>query len=183
MSLTLPQSAEGRGISQSSRRAFRNPWVLGMLGIVVVFLSVNAVMISLAYAFKPELIDKDFYRKGRDIEQTIETRRAAWEALGWDARFALPEAAAAGRTETWRFLILDRSGEPVTGARIHLLAQRPVGGVEDFGVPMTEALPGEYVAHVAMPLAGHWDLVAEIVHDGHTYSKAQRVIVGDPPGR
>lgn len=174
---TSPDTRPSRGISQSSRRAFRNPWVLGMLGIVAVFVSVNATMISLAWAFKPALIDRDFYQKGRDIELNIESRRAAWEELGWETRFDLP-GAVAGSEASWRFVLRDREGGPVSGAAIRLHARRPVSEEHDLAIVMAEVAPGDYAADFALPLSGYWDLIAEISHDGHSYSKYRRVLAG-----
>lgn len=177
MTTTVPENKRFGGISQHSRTAFRNPWVLGMLGILVTFLSVNAYMISMAYLYPPALVDKNFYIKGREIEQKILSRRAEWESLGWRLDIKTPQLILMGQTESYRLMIHDREGKPVSGAAITLLAQRPVESNDDFGVQMIESVPGQYLAEVALPQAGLWDLVTEIDYSGQTYSQSLRINV------
>jgi nitrogen fixation protein FixH len=61
-------------ISQDNPKALQNPWVLGMLLFLVVFLSANAIFIYLAFKSPPNLVVEDFYERGEaytDKKKTI----------------------------------------------------------------------------------------------------------------
>ena len=55
--------------SQSNTDGKRNPWVIGWFGLVVVFLSVNAVFFVLAVISNPGLVVEDYYEQGRQYEK------------------------------------------------------------------------------------------------------------------
>lgn len=175
MTTTVPENKRITGISQHSRSAFRNPWALAIIGILVTFLGVNVYMISMAYTHPPALVDKDFYIKGREIEEKILSRRAEWESLGWRLDMNTPQQILSGQKGTYRLMIHDHDGKPVTGAAIKLLIQRPVVSKDDFAVEMVETVPGQYLAETSMPQPGLWDLVAEIGYEGQTYSQSLRI--------
>ncbi|MCW8847766.1 MAG: FixH family protein, partial [Sedimenticola sp.] len=50
---------------------WRNPWVLGWVGLVVVFLLANFVMIYLAITKNPGLVVDNYYERGQDYEKNM----------------------------------------------------------------------------------------------------------------
>ncbi|MCW8957281.1 MAG: FixH family protein, partial [Gammaproteobacteria bacterium] len=77
-------------ISQDNPHAWRNPWVLGWIALVVIVLVVNIAMISLAFITNPGLVTEDYYEKGIDHEENFNKRMAARSALGWSYRTEFP---------------------------------------------------------------------------------------------
>ena len=67
--------------SQSNSEARRNPWFIGLLGLVAVFLSVNIVFVAFAIQSNPGLVTDDYYEKGRDYENNVITRIKARNRL------------------------------------------------------------------------------------------------------
>jgi nitrogen fixation protein FixH len=164
-------------ITQASKRAMRNPWVLGWIAMVVIVLGVNIAMVTLAITTNPGLVTKDYYERGQDYEQHMASRRAERAKLGWQLDLKQPAASLIDQPGAYRFTALDAKGKPLAGAQVVLYAYRPSNAGNDFSVPMTEAAPGVYQANVAFPLKGVWDLIVNVKRDGHDYDVPQRIHV------
>ena len=162
------------GITQASKRALRNPWVLGWIGMVVLVLGVNIAMITLAITTNPGLVTKDYYERGQDYEQHMASRRAERAKLGWKFDLQQPAAKLVNQPSAYRFAARDAQGKPLTGAQVVLYAYRPSSAGNDFSVPMSEATPGVYQANVAFPLKGVWDIIVNVTRDGHDYDVPHR---------
>lgn len=167
------------GVSQSSKRALRNPWVLGWLALVAVVLGVNIFMISLAFITNPGLVSEDYYEKGRSYERTVQQRAATRSALGWDLALQAPEHIVWQRPAGFRLHVADKVGLPLGGATVTVHAFRPSDADADFTMPLAEVAPGQYVGDLEFPLKGKWDLVVEVKQAEHSYQIARNVFV-DP---
>lgn len=165
------------GITQASKRAMRNPWVLGWITMVAIVLGVNITMITLAITTNPGLVTKDYYERGQDYEQHMASRRAERAKLGWQLNLQQPAANLIDQAGAYRFTALDAQGKPLVGAQVVLYAYRPSDAGKDFSVPMTEAAPGVYTANVAFSLKGVWDLIINVKRGGHDYDVPQRIHV------
>lgn len=148
--------------SQSSKRALRNPWVIGWLAIVVIVVAVNVVMITLAVVTNPGLVSDDYYERGRYNESHYVQRVAERNALGWTASLDTPLSAQVGATQTYRVTAVDKVGMPLRNASVVINAFRPADAKADFSVPMSEVAPGQYQAAIEFPLKGVWDLIVDI---------------------
>lgn len=165
------------GISQSSKRALRNPWVLGWLALVVVVLAVNIFMISMAFITNPGLVSKDYYEKGRSYERTVQQRIAMRTALGWDLAFETPERIVMQQPAAFRLHVADKVGLPLAHANVMVYAYRPSDAAADFSMPLAEVGPGHYVGDLQFPLKGKWDLIVEVKQGEHSYQIARNVFV------
>lgn len=164
-------------ISQSSRRALRNPWVIGWLAIVVVVVGVNIVMITLAVVTNPGLVSEDYYERGRYNERHYIQRVAERDALGWTANLDTPHSAHVGATQTYRITVVDKVGMPLRDASVELNAFRPADAKADFKVAMHEVTPGQYEAAVEFPLKGVWDLIVTIKQGDKDFDLPRRLHV------
>lgn len=165
-------------VAVSTGSAWRSPWVIGWIALIVVVLAVNAVMIFLAFATSPGLVRADYYEGGREVERTIATRLE--EGPGWTMKIDTPRDVQADRSTVVRFVLVDKAGQPATPDAVVYYAYRPSDADLDFSLPMVEEAPGRYAVDVTFPLAGIWDtLVAARAGDGE-YSLGQRVSVGQP---
>jgi nitrogen fixation protein FixH len=158
--------------------AWRSPWVIGWIGLVVVVLGVNITMVVLAIATNPGLVSKDYYEEGQDVEQMIVSRMA--EGPGWTMRIDVPAEVAAQTPTKVYYVVVDKAGQPVSPDQVTYLAYRPSDATRDFSRPMIEEGRGRYTAEVVFPLAGVWD-TAVAVRDGDAeYSVSLRVSVARP---
>ena len=100
-------------ISQDSKQALRNPWVLGWLGLLVFVVLVNVVFIVTAFKTSPGLVDKDYYEKGRDVEKNFLKKQQAKSRLGWEISLNLPESIVVAEKTTFSINVVDASGMPL----------------------------------------------------------------------
>ena len=166
-----------KGISQSSKRALRNPWVLGWLALVAVVLGVNIFMISMAFTTSPGLVAKDYYEKGRSYERTVQQRIASRTALGWELALDVPERIVLQRPAAFRLQVADKVGLPLAGANVTVHAFRPSDADADFAMPLAEVTGGHYVGDLQFALKGKWDLLVEVKQGEHSYQIARNVFV------
>lgn len=145
-------------ISQSSNVAFRNPWVLAAIGFILVVVTVNIIFITSAISTNPGLVDKNYYEKGRNFEDSVQQRRDMVNRLNWDMRIQTPDEIVMHRPTTIYLNVADRSGLPLQEARAQLHAYRPSDANADFIVEMSPYAPGIFSAEVVFGLQGIWDL-------------------------
>jgi nitrogen fixation protein FixH len=135
-------------------------------------------MIFLAYATNPGLVVDDYYERGRNVEQTLATRRA--EAPGWEMSIDLLESPVEGQATTVRFFVVDSVGQPVRPESVTYYAYRPSDASADFSVPMTEEAPGRYVAEVSFAMSGVWDTLVAAQAETQEVVLDQRISVATP---
>ncbi len=167
-------------ISQHNKEAFRNPWVLGWIGAIVVVLLVNVGFIVTAIVTNPGLVDKDYYRKGRDLEQEFVERRRTRERLGWRMELTAVRKPHVDQPARYTFHVVDKGGVPVDGDRAVISAYRPSDASSDFRTEMQRIAPGTYSAELTFPLKGIWDLTATL-HKGPDSLKITRRISVQAP--
>jgi len=157
--------------------AWRSPWFIGWVGLIVVVLGVNVTMIVLAFVTNPGLVIDDYYERGRDVERTLATRRA--EAPGWTMSLDTPADVAKNSATTVRFYVVDSAGQPVRPDRVTYYAYRPSDSSADFSAPMIEEAPGRYAAEVTFSISGLWDTLVAAETDGQEVAFDQRIGVAD----
>ncbi|MBK1621073.1 hypothetical protein CKO42_22145 [Lamprobacter modestohalophilus] len=157
--------------------AWRSPWFLGWIGLVVVVVVVNATMITLAFVTNPGLVVDDYYERGRDVERSLTTRRA--EAPGWTMSLDTPADVAAKTPTMVRFYVVDSVGQPVRPDQVTYYAYRPSDPSADFSLPMVEEAPGRYAAEVTFALSGLWDTLVAAQTGGQEIAFDQRIGVAD----
>jgi len=166
-----------RFLSQSNKQAFRNPWVVGLIGAITVVLGVNIFFISTAITTSPGLVTKNYYEKGQDMEKHVRDRLAARKALAWTMQLQSPDEIHLGQKQRYLVTVVDRAGQPLTNAKMQLQAYRPSDADADFTVPMKETAPGQYSVEVAFKLKGVWDISGVARRDKDEFSSTQRIFV------
>lgn len=158
--------------------AWKSPWVVAWIALVLSVLGVNGVMVYLAIATNPGLVAEDFYDRGQNYERTMLSKEA--RNPGWTLRADIPGEIVAGVSSPIRFLLVDKAGQPVTPESVQLFVYRPSDATRDFSVAMTEEGPGRYLANVSFPLIGAWDTLVAAQHGEDEYHVGQRVNVRRP---
>jgi nitrogen fixation protein FixH len=158
--------------------AWRSPWVIGWIGMVVVVLGVNLTMVVLAVTTNPGLVNDDFYERGQDYERTLMSRLA--RDPGWTLSADLPPDIKASEPTTLRVVLVDKAGQPVSPDGVTFFAYRPSDKSMDFSAPMVEEAKGRYAARVTFPLFGVWDTLVAVEQGGDEYTTGARVSVARP---
>lgn len=145
-------------ISQSSNTALRNPWFLAAMGFISVVVLVNIVFITSAISTNPGLVDKNYYEKGRNFEDSVQQRKDMVQRLNWDMRIQVPDEIVMNQPTTIYLNVADSAGLPLENATASLHAYRPSDANADFTLDMTPYAPGIFSADVRFALRGIWDL-------------------------
>lgn len=158
---------------QRQTPAWRSPWLLGFIGLIVTVLAVNATMVYLAITTSPGLVNTSYYERGQDYERSVRSRQAGHP--GWVGQIDVPKNARVGEPTRVRFSVVDRAGQPVVAERIDFYAYRPSDASRDFAAEMREAGPGRYVVSVEFPLIGVWDTLVAVRADGEEQLIGERI--------
>lgn len=158
--------------------AWKSPWVIAWIGLVVVVLGVNITMVVLAISSNPGLVVEEYYEKGQDYERTVISRLA--NDPGWEMKADVPSEVKAGEPSMIRFFVVDKAGQPVTPDEVTLFGYRPSDASRDFSADMVVEDKGRFGVQVTFPLMGVWDMLitARTGEDEHSLSK--RITVSRP---
>ena len=161
------------------KSAWRSPWFLFWIALLVAVVSANVVMIYLSVGANPGLVVEDYYERGQDYENNLIKRRAS--NPGWQMRIEPPlEVVGVAEPARFRFHLADRDGnwlEPEPDA-VTFYAYRPSDSAQDFSVPMQRVGPGEYEAEVNFPLKGVWDILVSVRQGEQEYNAPHRLSAG-----
>lgn len=163
-------------ISQKNSEALKNPWVLGMLLFLVVFLSANAVFIYLAFQSPPNLVVKDFYERGKSYDMTRQ-RIDEIKALGWSGVLMVPTNSRVNQVQTYEALIQGKNSAGLELDSVTLYAYRPSDARADFSSAMIKTSTGVYQADISFNLPGIWDLIVEAKQGEHEFLVSRRVTI------
>lgn len=159
----------------TSNSPWRNPWVLGWLGLVIMVIIANGIMVMLSVSTNPGLVTDEYYSAGRTLEQTILSRRAknAEQTLVIN----VPETFHAQVPATFRLVGVDLAGVPIKADTVTFQAYRPADKSADFREPMHQEGAGRFVTDASFPLKGIWDVVVTIRRGEEEYHVGRRVNV------
>ncbi len=163
--------------SQSNKEAMRNPWVLGWIGLLITFVTMNFVFIAFAFITSPGLVTEDYYEKGRKYEENVIKMMAARNNLKWETNLEIPRSFTVNKTDVIRFNAVDSRGLPIENANVEVMAYRPSDADEDFIVKLENIGPGIYQAYIGFPLKGIWDLKLKVERDGDALEMEHRISV------
>lgn len=156
--------------------AWRSPWVIAWVAMVVIFFTMNVIMIYMATDNNPGLVVDDFYERGQDYEKNMLKRQA--RDPGWEMRIVLPKKIEVGQPVTCRFKISDQAGQPVSPDAVIFYAYRPSDKDADFSLPMQQVEPGIYETEVIFPLLGAWDTLVSAKQGEDEFNTPKRIGVG-----
>lgn len=165
------------GISQNSKQAWRNPWVLGIVALLLSVIAVNVGFITMALRSNPGLVDNKYYDHGRDYERNALKQIAARNSLGLEAKFEIPEHIVMTQPGAFRFTAVDKRGLPFSKAEVKVTAYRPADAAADFIVQMHDNADGRYQADMSFPLKGAWDLIVKVKRGQDTFELTHRISV------
>jgi nitrogen fixation protein FixH len=156
--------------------AWQSPWVIGWIGLLVVFVLANMVMIYLAIDRNPGLVVDDYYDRGQNYEKNMLKRQA--KDPGWKMKIVAPEYVDVGKAASFGFTLKDKQGNPVTPDAVTFYAYRPADRNQDFSVSMAQSAPGHYQADITFPLLGVWDILVSVRQGEDEYNVPHRLSAG-----
>lgn len=155
---------------------FKNPWFLAVLGLIGVALAGTIWMAVIAGSTSPGLVSEDYYEKGKNYFHEVPKEATA---PAWRLNLLVPPMPKVNEAQNYRLYVIDEAGKPVSTGEMTLYAYRPSDAKADFSVKMVKSDAGTFVASMTFPLAGTWDLIAQVNASGKSMTLAQRVFVLD----
>lgn len=161
--------------------ALKSPWIRGLIAMMSVIVTVNIIMITVAFKSSPGLVVEDYYEKGKNYNKSL-AKMAAQKKLGWDARLLLPETIVVGEKSRYGLTVVDKSKSDISVDRVEIYAFRPSDVEADFSMEMNLKSQGQFMGDLDFPLPGVWDLVVNIVRGNDQFEITERIFVSKKAG-
>lgn len=161
--------------------ALKSPWIRGLIAMMTVIVTVNIVMITVAFKSSPGLVVDDYYEKGKNYNKSIE-KMAAQKALAWDVHLSVPERLEVGQITSYGLTISDSSRAALSADKVEIYAFRPSDVAADFSVQMIPQGAGRYAVDLMFPLPGVWDLIVNIIKGDDQFEVTERIFVSKKSG-
>jgi nitrogen fixation protein FixH len=182
-------------ISQKHSKGWRNPWVFGLLAIMLSGVLINGRFLWNVFNHPVRVLDDNYSVKAHNqydakwVQQQAERSTLGWkaklhsqhqlqndsQAKPDEARFILMASPA-----DLKFELHDKQGQPVKGALVEIKAQWPGDPTFDFKDSLVEVTPGNYQGSLKFPRAGNWDLLIRAEREGSQFDTEQKVFVAIP---
>ncbi len=163
-------------ISQENKEGLKNPWVLGLILFLCVFLSMNAIFIYLAFRQPPNLVVQDFYERGKDYQITQKNIDRE-KQLGWSGMILTPVKMSANQKQNIEAIIQGKNSTALQLDSVEFHAYRPSDSKADFMAVMQQEEVGKYSADITFTLPGVWDVIVEAKRGDDKFLLTRRVSV------
>jgi len=150
-------------------------WPIGVGVILGATVVLNLVVMRVANSDPSFAIEPDYYRRAVQFDSTMASERRN-VALHWSATAMMTE----GHDGTDRLLtvtLLDRAGQPVRGATVHVGALFNARANDVRSATLVEAAPGRYNGHIAVTYAGQWEVRVDAVRGADRFTASTRTDV------
>lgn len=145
-------------ISQENKSGLRNPWLLGMIALIIIVLGVNVTFILFsAGQGRSTLVERDYKTKDRKANEELLSELGQRHALAWQTSIKKPTVLIQNTPASYEISITDKDGQPVSGS-LDVNAYRAADASQDFTTPFKEVSPGTYQGYITFPLKGYWEL-------------------------
>lgn len=159
--------------------AWKNPFVIGWLVILLIVLMVNFFMVSMAIVTNPGLVIDDYYEQGKRMD-VILAEQKRMEKIGWKFDIDLP-ILSEGKSEKVTLKVIDKEGKPVEVDSAILYYYRPSDKNLDGQTAMQLAgQVGSYETNFSLPVKGKWDLIMEVTQGDIRFNMGRSIMVQDP---
>lgn len=166
-------------ISQEQKTGFKNPWVIGMLALVLVVLTVNGAFIWLSTHNRSTLVDREYKSKDRKTGAVFLNELGTQQALAWKTSINWPKKVIKDEPTRYEITVEDRNGQPVRGEVI-VEAYRAADASKDFTTRFSEVSIGHYQEFITFPLKGYWELHIRVVRGDEVFSvNTDRLLVAE----
>ena len=160
-------------LSQKNKQSWRNPWFVGIIGIVVAAVLVNSLLIWKAYHSRSRLVEHEYNTKDRKSDTETIDEIQAQNSLAWKVSIKQPKNLVRAVPGSFEIDVTDSKGALVSG-KMEVVAYRSADADKDFMVPFTEISSGKYQGYISFPLKGYWELHIRINRDKDVYEVASQ---------
>lgn len=144
-------------ISQDHKSGLRNPWLLGILALIVLVVGVNTVFIWFATNNPSAVVDREYKTKDRKTNAQVLSELGRQQALAWQTTIKKPGEPVQGQPVMYEISVVDKEGRPVSG-EMAVEAYRAADASKDFSTAFNEVSAGNYQGYITFPLKGYWEL-------------------------
>lgn len=162
--------------AKQSMPAWRSPWVLAALLMLIIVVSVNMTFIFLSSSSNPGLVTEEYMKYGlQQNEFEIQSREQI--ARGWQVGLKFPNVIMSASPFEVVVNARKKDGSLLTGARVELACYRPSDAQQDISFELKERTnkKGEYTGMVTLPLSGVWDVNMLLELEGERHVMAERL--------
>jgi nitrogen fixation protein FixH len=167
------------GTAKSGRGAERRKEVTGRTVLVcfvaffAVVAGVNAIMVRAAVTTFGGVETESSYKAGLAFSREVAAARAQDERR-WEVRATV---APASDTHRFEVTVRDAAGQPLSGLAAIVRFNHPTDRRADVMQEVREIAPGRFIGS-AVPAAGQWDLVIELLRGGErVFLSKSRVVI------
>lgn len=159
--------------------AWKNPFVIFWVAILVIVLTVNFFMVSMAIVTNPGLVIDDYYDQGKRMDEILAEQKRM-EQIGWQLKIDLPVLSEA-KQDTISLQVLDKEDNALAVDSAILYYYRPSDRKLDGHVEL-KAMDGigQYQQTFALPKKGKWDLIMEVTKGDIRFNIGRSIMVQDP---
>lgn len=159
--------------------AWKNPFVIAWMVILIIVLAVNFFMVSMAIVTNPGLVVDDYYEQGKRMD-VILAEQKRMEKIGWQLNVDLP-LMQEGKSVTVNLNVLDKENNPLDVDTATLYFYRPSDRNLDGKIDMSSAgEAGAYTQSFSLPVKGKWDLIMEVTKGDVRFNVGRSIMVQDP---
>ncbi|GKT13040.1 MAG: hypothetical protein ISEC1_P2035 [Thiomicrorhabdus sp.] len=159
--------------------AWKNPFVIAWFVILLVVVTVNAFMVSMAIVTNPGLVIEDFYEKGKNMSASLAEQRRM-EEMGWVFQVDMP-ILKEGKTDIVTLKVLDKEGQVLQLDSAVLYYYRPSDKeLDGEQVLSPTGSPGEFSSEFTLNTKGKWDLLLEVKQGDLVNKIGRSIMVQDP---
>jgi hypothetical protein len=178
-------------ISQNNK-GWRNPWVVGLLAVVLAGVAINARMLWNVIHHPTRMLDENYSVRGHNQYDAKWVQQQADRAtLGWKAGLHSPDRLlndSQAMESATRFILIanpallqfelnDNEGKPVQGGQVQINAQWPGDPKFDTTITLHETSAGHYEGSMNFPRPGNWDMLINATQNGRVFATEQKVFV------
>ena len=179
-------------ISQKNSKGWRNPWVFGLLAIILSGVLINARFLWGVLNHPVRVLDDNYSVKAHNkVDAKWVQQQAERSTLGWKTSLQSPQRIAndsaaptidaqyllLGQRADFKFSLNDKDAIPVQGGKVDIKAQWPGNPTYDFAGSLHEVSAGIYEGSLTFSRPGNWDLLIRAERDGRQFDTEQKVFV------
>lgn len=142
------------------------PWLFVLF--FMIFIAVDAVMVTLAVRTQTGLVTEQAYEKGLAYNSTLQ-EAAEQKSWGWQDTINVHDGEIT-------YTLKDERGISATGAIVTAHFIRPVKDGYDFSVPLAP-YDNHYKATIAFPLKGEWGVRINVKWKNRNYQRYQVFVI------
>ena len=157
-------------ISQSNKKGWRNPWLFGLLGLVLSGVVINVVFVIHSLdSSRSTLVDEEYNTRNHKTDAVFLKEIEAQSILAWKTTIKQPKFVPLNVPQPYEIAVVDLKGVPVSG-QMEVTAYRASDAAKDFKVTFKETAPGHYQGFMNFALKGYWKLRIRLVRDKDVYA-------------